>query len=109
MQDFLAVLFIALGVLSLIISAIGVLRFPDFYTRLHAASIGDTLAAALILLGLAVAAGWSLVAAKLIFVLLFLFMTSPTASHALAQTAWRDGIRPEKGTGLVKSFKSKKR
>ncbi len=73
---------------------IGILRFPDFFTRLHAAGVTDTLCAALILLGLMMQAGWGLVAVKLVFIILFLSFTSPTATHALARAALRGGLKP---------------
>lgn len=74
--------------------AVGLLRFPDFFTRLHAAGVTDTLCVGLILLGLMLQAGWSLVLVKLILILLFLFFTSPTASHALAKAALHGHLKP---------------
>ena len=73
---------------------IGVLRLPDFYTRIHAAGVTDTMGAWSILLGLALQAGWSLVTVKLGLIFLFLFFTSPTAAHALAKAALHGGLRP---------------
>ncbi len=61
------------------------MRMPDFYTRMHAASVTETLGAGLILLGLILQAGFTLVAVKLLMVGLLIFFTSPTATHALAQ------------------------
>ncbi|AFV00990.1 monovalent cation/H(+) antiporter subunit G [Simiduia agarivorans] len=80
----------ALGILG----GIGIHRFPDFYTRLHAGGITDTLCAMLILTGLALQAGWSLAAFKLGMIFMFLFFTSPTASHALASAAMHSGLKP---------------
>ena len=60
------------------------MRMPDFYTRMHAASVTDTLGAGLILLGLLLQAGFTLVAVKLLMIGLLIFFTSPTATHALA-------------------------
>ncbi len=77
-----------------IIGAVGLLRFPDFYSRLHAAGITDTLSAALILVGLMIQAPSFTTAAKLLLVLVFLFFTSPTATHALARVALLGGFRP---------------
>ena len=74
--------------------AIGLLRMPDFYTRVHAASLVDTLGAALILLGLLLQAGWTLVAAKLVMILLLLLFASPTATHALVRAALHRGLKP---------------
>jgi len=77
-----------------IVGGIGIHRFPDFYSRLHAAGITDTLCAMLILLGLGLQAGWSLAAFKLALIFVFLFFTSPTASHALANAAQHSGLQP---------------
>lgn len=74
--------------------AIGLHRFPDFYTRMHAAGVTDTLCAALILGGLMLQAGSALVAAKLFLTLALLLLTSPTATHALAKAAMNGGLRP---------------
>lgn len=77
-----------------ITGGVGILRFPDFYTRLHAAGITDTLCAGFILLGLMLQAGLGLVTVKLLFILLFLTFTSPTATHALAKAAVHGGLTP---------------
>ena len=82
------------GALLCFIGTVGVLRFPDVYTRLHAASITDTSGATLVLLGMAfLAPGW-LVVSKLVAIFIFLFLTSPTASHALANAAHTAGVQP---------------
>ena len=67
---------------------------PDVYTRSHAAGITDTMGALLILVGLMFQAGLTLITFKLLVILLFLLFTSPTASHALNNTAWASGLRP---------------
>ena len=92
--DILSVLGLLLGTLILIFAALGVARFPDFYARLHAAGKGDTLGLALVLLGLMAAAGLSLVSLKLAFIVFFVFIFNPTATHALAHGAWVCGVRP---------------
>lgn len=76
------------------IGALGLIRMPDFYTRVHAASVTDTLGAILILLGLVLQAGLTLVSAKLGVIALLIFFTSPTATHALARAAYVRGIKP---------------
>lgn len=78
---------LALGCFFLLSGAVGLLRFPDFYSRMHAAGMTDTLASFLILGGLMLMAGWSLALFKLGLILLFIFFTGPTASHALAKAA----------------------
>jgi multicomponent Na+:H+ antiporter subunit G len=77
-----------------LVGSFGLLRMPDFYTRLHAASVSDALGAGLILLGLILQAGWTLVAAKLAVIGLLLFFTSPAATHALARAARARGLEP---------------
>lgn len=74
--------------------AIGMFRYPDFFTRLHATSISDTLATGLIVLGLALQADSWLMVAKLFMVLAILLYTYPTTSHALAKAARRAGVKP---------------
>ncbi len=82
------------GAFLTVVGSLGVLRFPDFYTRMHAASITDTGAATLMLLGMILMAGWSLIALKLLLIWGFLMLTSPTASHALANAAYSSGLWP---------------
>jgi len=85
------------GGLFVLAGGVGLIRLPDVYTRMHAAGIGDTLGMGLILAGLAVQAGFTLVTAKLVLIFLFMFFTSPTASHALAKTALSAGVEPMLG------------
>ena len=92
--DILSVVALLLGTLILIFAALGVARFPDFYSRLHAAGKGDTLGLALVLLGLILTAGLTFVSLKLGFVIFFVFLLNPTATHALARGAWICGVRP---------------
>lgn len=87
-------LLLAGGSFFCLVGAIGLLRMPDFYTRMHAASLTETLGAGLILLGLLLQAGFTLVAAKLVMIGLLIFFTSPTASHALARAALLRGLKP---------------
>ena len=93
--DILSWLLLLAGGALGIIGGIGIYRFPDFYSRLHAAGITDTLCAMLILLGLALQAGWTLAAFKLALIFVFLYFTSPTASHALANAALHSGLQPK--------------
>lgn len=82
------------GAFFCIVGTVGLVRMPDFYTRMHGASVTDTLGAGLILAGLILQAGLTLVAAKLVVIGLLLFFTSPTASHALARAAFVRGVEP---------------
>ncbi len=78
-----------------VVGGIGIHRFPDFYSRQHATGITDTLCAMLILLGLGLQAGMSFATFKLALIFMFLFLTSPTASHALANAAMHGGLKPK--------------
>jgi multicomponent Na+:H+ antiporter subunit G len=89
------------GSAFVIIGGIGLLRLPDFYTRIHAAGITDTLGSWLILLGLMLHEGFTLAAAKLAMLLFFLLATGPLASHALAKAAYLRGLDPLQGSELV--------
>jgi multicomponent Na+:H+ antiporter subunit G len=75
-----------------LVGALGVLRMPDFYTRVHAASVTDNVGAFAVLLGLALQAGLTLVTVKLVFIALLVFFTSPAATHALVKAALERGI-----------------
>ncbi len=77
-----------------LVGTLGLLRLPDFYSRLHAAGITDTLGAELMLLGMVLQAGFTLVAAKLLLISLLVFFTGPTATHAVANAARVMGLRP---------------
>ncbi len=77
-----------------IIGGLGLLRLPDVYARMHAAGITDTLGAGLVLTGLMVQGGFSLVTVKLFLILVFLLYTSPTSTYALANAAYRRGLAP---------------
>lgn len=77
-----------------LVGGIGLLRMPDFFTRAHAASVTETLGAGLVLAGLVLQAGFTLVTAKLLVIGLLIFFTSPTATHALAKAAYARGLKP---------------
>jgi len=87
-------LFIAAGSAGIVISALGLLRLPDFYTRLHAGGITDTLGAEMIIIGLAIQSGFTLLTVKLLIIGMFLFFTGPTSTHATANAAWVAGLKP---------------
>ena len=82
---------LSLGALMCVIGGVGLLRLPDFYSRTHAATITDTMGAGLVLLGLALQAGPTLIAVKLGLIGVFLWLTGPAATHALAKAAYAHG------------------
>ena len=90
----LAMVLVGAGVFLLLTGALGLIRFPDLYSRMHAAGKCDTLGQLLMLTGLAIYEGWELTSLKLLIVAGFVFITSPTATHAIARAAYRSGIRP---------------
>ena len=92
--DVLSWILLVSGGLACVIGGIGLLRMPDFYTRIHAASVSDAVGAALVLAGLLLQAGSWLVALKLVVVGLLIFFTSPAATHALARAALDRGLEP---------------
>ena len=91
------------GGLFAIVGAVGVLRMPDFYTRVHAASLCDNVGALLVLAGLGLQSGWSLVTAKLLVVATLILMTSPVATHALVRAALGRGLAPRLAGGEAAS------
>jgi multicomponent Na+:H+ antiporter subunit G len=78
----------------LIVGAVGILRFPDFFTRLHALGVCDTMGAGLTLLGLMLQGGLTLATVKLMLIFYFVIFTGPTAIHALAAAARTAGLEP---------------
>lgn len=92
--DILSWILILVGGSFGIIGGLGILRLPTFFTRIHAAGMTETMCAPPIVLAMMLQAGWSLVTFKLAAILLFLFLTSPTASHALAKAALHGGVDP---------------
>ncbi len=85
---------ISAGSVFVLIGAVGLIRLPDIYTRMHAASVIDTLGAALMLSGFILQAGFTLITVKLLFLLLLFFYTTPVVAHALAQAALQEGVEP---------------
>lgn len=78
-----------------VVGALGLVRLPDVYTRMHAASVTDTIGAGLLLTGLMLQAGFTLVTLKLLFILILFFFMGPVATHALAQAALHAGVVPQ--------------
>lgn len=97
--DLLSGLSLLAGAFFCLVGAIGLLRMPDVYTRMQAASVVETLGAGCILLGLLLQAGLTLAAVKLLMIGLLIFFASPTASHALARSALLRGVKPTLADG----------
>lgn len=93
-REWVSAAVIVAGLFFVIVGAIGLVRFPDLYTRLHGAGVTDTLGAELVLIGLIIRSPDWLTALKLAVIVLFLFITSPTATHAVANAAHAAGFKP---------------
>lgn len=104
--DIASWILLTLGGFFVFVGGLGALRMPDLYTRMHAASVTDSLGAVLVITGIMLQAGLTLASIKLAAILLFLLITSPTASNALASAAVLSGLRP--GQYLVETAQSKK-
>jgi multicomponent Na+:H+ antiporter subunit G len=86
------------GSLLVLSGGVGLVRFPDFYTRIHAVGLTDSAGAGLILGGLLMqTTNWA-TAVRLVLILLFMLLTGPTATHVLAQAARRDGVQVWRAT-----------
>ena len=99
-----------MGILGLVFflgTAVGMVRFPDFYTRMHAAGVTDTLCAGLFFGGLMIHFGLTLASAKLFLIFLFMLFTCPTSTHALAKAARHSGLEPWTKTSSVEQGASK--
>ena len=92
--DILSWILLIGGSFFVLTGSIGLVRMPDFFSRAHPAGLIDTLGAVLIIAGLLVQSGFTAVSIKLVLILVFLFLTSPTATHALAHAALISGIKP---------------
>lgn len=86
---------IVAGGLFVFIGGVGALRMPNFYTRIHAASLTDSMGSILLLVGIMLQAGFSLATVKLFAILCFLLLTGPTATYALANAALLSGMKPD--------------
>lgn len=93
-MTFIAYALLAAGFFFIFAGAVGILRLPDFYTRLHALGKCDTLGVALMVLGLALLEGFTLDAAKVLLLIVFVGVANPTATHALGRAAHRTGLVP---------------
>ena len=92
--DVLSWICLVLGCALCLIGGLGLLRLPDFYSRLHGGGMTDTLGAGLVLLGLMFQGGLTMVTVKLAMILVVLLITSPTSTHAVGKAAFASGLKP---------------
>jgi multicomponent Na+:H+ antiporter subunit G len=90
----LAIIFLSAGSAFLVLGSIGVVRFPDFYSRTHAMSKPDTMGVILTLMGLALLNGWNLDSIKLVLIVIFVAISNSSTTHALGRAALRTGLKP---------------
>ena len=95
---------LAIGTLALVVGSLGLIRLPDVFSRIHAVGMMDTAGVGFIVLGMMIHEGFSLISVKLAAVAVFLFFTSPIATHAVAQVAHKSGFSPV-ATGAATSAK----
>lgn len=93
-QQIASIPFLLGGFFFFVAATVGLLRFPDFFCRLHATGKGDTLAVLLSLIGLSVYEGFSLTSLKILFIAVFMFLAQPTSTHAISRAAMRCGQEP---------------
>lgn len=94
--DVIAALFMLVGFFFVIVAAVGVLRLPDFYTRMHASGKSETLGIMLTLIGLAIYQGFNLVSLKILMISVFVLLANPIGSHAISRAAFYAGVKPWK-------------
>ncbi|MFU0824440.1 monovalent cation/H(+) antiporter subunit G [Clostridium sp.] len=92
MRIVLSSIFLSGGLFFFMVGTIGLLRFPDMLTRAHGAAKCDTLGAMLSLLGLIIFNGFNVVSLKLILILLFIWITNPTATHLIAKARYDEEV-----------------
>lgn len=93
--DILGIVLVFTGLFFMLVAAVGFVRLPDVFSRLHVTGILDTLGAPVVLIGVAVWVGPSLTAAKLILAIIFLYLTSPLVGHLLSRSAIEAGYKPD--------------
>ena len=93
--DILSWVLILLGSFFTLVGALGMIRMPEVFTRMHAASVIDTLGVGLLIAGMMLQAGFTLVTLKLVFLLALFAVTGPVVTHALAQACLREGVQPK--------------
>jgi multicomponent Na+:H+ antiporter subunit G len=105
--EILSWIFILSGSTFAVIGAIGTMRFPDFWSRLHSASVSESAGMILLIIGLCLQAGPTLITAKLLIIGAFMFITGPTSTHAVANAAFVSGEKPDSDETQAKEGEGK--
>lgn len=93
-QTIFSVIFVVLGIAFMLMGSIGIVRLPDFFTRSHASSKSDTLGIMFVISGLIIYEGFTQSSLKLLFIIIFIALSNPIGSHALARAALKKGLKP---------------
>lgn len=101
-REIVAAILVAGGIFFFLVSVIGLIRLPDVYMRVHATAKGDTLGLGLALLGAIVYLGFTYTSLKLLLIVAFIWITSPTAAHVIGKSAYRSGVQASCGNIPVK-------
>lgn len=102
-KTLLSGIFISGGLFFFMVGTLGVLRFPDVFTRIHSAAKCDTLGALLSLTGLIIYSGFNFTSLKLILVLVFVWVTNPTATHLIGKAEYVRRKLTEEKDGVIKN------
>ena len=94
LQNILSVILIVCGIFFMFVGSLGLIRLPDFYSRTHAVSKADTVGILSVIFGLMVYEGFTIYTLKLSFIFLFVALSNPIGTHALARAAYKQGIKP---------------
>lgn len=93
-MNLLGVMLIVPGLVLLAIGALGAVRLPDFYCRSHAIGVTDTLGTLLVVTGVALTCGWTILTLKMMLLVIFIYIANPTITHVLVRAAYRSGLKP---------------
>lgn len=94
LQSIFSILFVSTGIVFMLVGSIGILRLPDFYSRTHAISKSDTLGIMFVIFGLVIFEGFTISSGKLLLIILFIALSNPVGTHALARAALKKGLKP---------------
>jgi len=90
----LCIILVTSGILFMLVGSVGIIRLPDFYSRTHSVSKSDTLGIIFVIMGLVVYEGFTQSSLKLILIILFIALSNPVGTHALARAALKKGLNP---------------
>ena len=107
-QIIISILFVSLGIFFMLVGSIGIIRLPDFYSRTHSVSKSDTLGIIFVILGLVIYEGFTQSSLKLILIVLFIALSNPVGTHALARAAMKKGLSPFFTDDHIKNDASKR-